>query len=74
MFNACMLLCVQMMPPDMRSHGVQQYRDLIDGSLANTPLPEDPKPAFADDADDAPQDSAAGVPPSLQSFLLVENL
>lgn len=64
------LLCVQMMPPDMRSKGVKQYRDLIDGSLADMPLPETPMPSFADDAAEEHQVAAAGVPASVPFCLL----
>jgi len=48
-----------MMPADMQSQAAKQYRDLIDGSLADSPLPEPSKPSYVDSpAEDRPQSGA----------------
>ena len=55
------LCCVQMMPQDTYSQAVKQYRDLLDTSLADTPVPEAPKPAQTEDVSEAPGHAAAGM-------------
>jgi hypothetical protein len=40
-------------PHDRQSAGVQQYRDMVDASLEDTPVPEPQRPASADEEDEA---------------------
>lgn len=48
-----------MMPADMQSQAAKQYRDLIDGSLADLPLPQPPKPSYVDSpAEELPHSGA----------------
>ncbi|CAL8463668.1 g3202 [Coccomyxa elongata] len=48
-----------MMQQDTCSQAVKQYRDLIDSSFADTPVPEAPKPSRAEDIPEAPGHATA---------------
>lgn len=52
---------MQMMPQDTYSQAVEQYRNLIDSSLADTPLPEAPTLPHTEDISEVPADAAAGM-------------
>lgn len=39
----------QVVPQDQQSAGVRQYRDMVDATLEDTPVPEPQRPASADE-------------------------
>lgn len=61
---------MQMMQQDTYSQAVKQYRDLIDSSLADMPVPEAPKPPRTEDISEAPGHGTAGMHINRIRFLI----
>ena len=53
---------MQVVPHEQQSAGVKQYRDMVDRSLEDKPLPQPQRPAATEEVEDADEEGVQHIP------------